>query len=81
MNTMTRCLSGAAAVAIHPHRCEVRREPPILSPDRGHSVCGEAGTGGRQGRWRGYTGTLDRVPGPVRTCQLSPRYIESNNSN
>ena len=49
MNTMTRCLSGAAAVAIHPHRCEVRREPPILSPDRGHSVCGEAGTGGDKG--------------------------------
>ena len=34
MNTMTRCLSGAAAVAIHPHRCEVRREPPTLSLTR-----------------------------------------------
>ena len=59
MNTMTRCLSGAAAVAIHPHRCEVRREPPTLSPVRDTQCVGRRELG-RQGRWRGYTGTLNR---------------------
>ena len=71
MNTITRCPAGAAAVAT-----QVRggkRAANIVTTVRGHSA--EAGTWGETRDWRGYTGTLNRVLGPVRTCQPNPRYI------
>ena len=78
MNIITSAGSAAAAVATQV-RGEKRAANIVTRP--GTLTVWGGGNWGRQGRWRGYTGTLDRVPGPVRTCQLSPRYIESNNSN
>ena len=78
MNIITSAGSAAAAVATQV-RGEKRAANIVTRP--GTLTVWGGGNWGRQGRWRGYTGTLDRVPGPVQTCHLSPRYIESNNSN
>ena len=71
MNTITRCPAGAAAVAT-----QVRggkRAANIVTTMWGDTQWRREL--GETRDWRGYTGTLNRVLGPVRTCQPNPRYI------